>query len=73
MPRVAITFHDELAEYFVEPYTGWELDEYQVVVDLKSSHYRNILRNRERVDKDQKFLQNFFIQAQMAGRALREQ
>lgn len=75
MPRVVITFNDETGDYYMDAYDkGVEYDpEYQVVVDLKSSHFQNIVRNRQRVCKDQDFLRNFFIQAQMAGRAIREQ
>lgn len=74
MPRVIIEFNAESHIYFVDLYKGEEIDdEYQVIVDLKSSHYRNIRRNDGRVQRDQTFLQNFFIRAQTLGRHIREQ
>jgi hypothetical protein len=46
--------------------------EYAVVVDMKASHYKNIKRNEERLLRDQNFLEKFFIEAQQAGRPIRE-
>ena len=75
MPRVIIEFDPELGEYDVFEVTDtWPTidSEYVVLVDLKASHYKNIKRNEERVVKDQQFLRNFFIEAQQAGRPIRE-
>lgn len=75
MPRVIIEFDPELGEYDVFEVTDtWPTidTEYAVLVDMKSSHYKNIKRNEERVYKDQQFLEKFFIEAQQAGRPLRE-
>ena len=75
MPRVIIEFDPELGEYDVFEVTDtWPTidSEYAVLVDLKASHYKNIKRNEERVVKDQQFLHYFFIEAQKAGRPIRE-
>lgn len=75
MPRVIIQFDPEIGEYYVfEDPKGRGLDpDYEVAVDLKASHFRSIKRNSDQVAKDQDFLEKFFIRAQMAGRAIREQ
>lgn len=75
MPKVVITFDHEHHEYFVEPAReGVEYDpEYQAVMDMKSSHYRNMLRNKNRFETDRDTLRKFFIEAQTRGRQFREQ
>lgn len=74
MPRVAISFDPDTHEYFVEQVTKdfKPTPEYQVVMDMKSSHFRNILRNAERYERDMDSLRKLFIEAEMAGRAIRE-
>ena len=73
MPKVVISFDPEHHEYFVTTYHGQGLnDEYDVVMDMKSSHYRNILKNAKRYENDLNSLRKFFIQVQMAGRQIRE-
>jgi hypothetical protein len=74
VPRCVIEFDPELGEYdlFEVPPTQQIDSEYAVVVDMKASHYKNIKRNEERFLKDQEFLEKFFIEAQQAGRPIRE-
>lgn len=73
MPKVVITFDPEHHEYFVTPYGGQTLNsEYDVVMDMKSSHYRNIIKNVQRYENDLSSLRKFFVEAQMAGRQIRE-
>jgi hypothetical protein len=75
VPRVIIEFDPELGEYDIFEVTDtWPTidSEYAVLVDMKASHYKNIKRNEERVLRDQQFLHNFFIEAQQAGRPIRE-
>lgn len=74
MPRVAITFDPDHHEYFVETVSrDFEpTPEYQVVMDMKASHFRNILRNAERYQRDMDSLRKLFIEAEMAGRTIRE-
>lgn len=74
MPKVVITFDPEHHDYFVEPARpGVAYDpEYQVVMDMKSSHYQNMVRNRTRTMRDQDALRKFFIEMQMSGRERRE-
>ena len=74
MPKVVITFDPEHHEYWVQevPKTFTHDPEYQVVMDMKASHFRNIMRNAERYERDLDTLRKFFIEAQMAGRAIRE-
>lgn len=76
MPKVIITFDKDYSFFGVSELKGTDeyIDpEYQVVMDMKASHYRNIRRNWSRYNNDQKALLNFFIQAQQTGRVLREQ
>lgn len=73
MPKVVISFDPEFGEYDVD--TTWEepLTEYEALVFMKASHYRNIQKNLARAHKDQEFLEKFFIEAQMSGRVISEQ
>ena len=74
MPKVVIHFDPEHHEYHVFQYVeGMVFDnEYQVLVEMKASHYRNILRNESRHQNDRDTLRKFFVEAQMAGRPIRE-
>lgn len=74
MPKVVITFDPEHHEYYVEQARmGVEYDpEYQVIMDMKASHFLNMQKNRKRFENDRDTLRKFFIEAQMAGRAIRE-
>jgi hypothetical protein len=75
VPRVVIEFDPELGDYDVFEVTDtWPTveSEYAVVVDMKARQYKNIKRNEDRVVRDQEFLKNFFIEAQAAGRTIRE-
>lgn len=75
MPKVIIEYDPELGQYdvFEVTHSHPTLEPgYAVLVDMKASHYRNIKRNEERVVKDQRFLENFFIAAEEAGRQIRE-
>jgi hypothetical protein len=75
VPKCVIEYDPETGEYDVFEVTDtWPTVEsgYAVVVDLKASHYKNIKRNEERFLKDQEFLEKFFIEAQQAGRPIRE-
>jgi hypothetical protein len=75
VPRVVIGDDPEYQDYRVNEVSKdfYPVDEdYQVVVDMKASHYRNIKRNEERFYRDQEFLQKFFIEAQESGRQIRE-
>lgn len=75
MPKVVITFDPEHHDYYVEPAVkGMEYNpEYQAVMDMKASHFRNILRNAKRYENDLATLRRFFIRSQMYGREFREQ
>lgn len=75
MPRVVITFDTETSMLFADTaQKDREYDpEYQVVMDMKASHYKNIKRNLMRFNQDQKTLLKFFIETQQAGRPIREQ
>ncbi len=75
MPRVVITFDPDHHEYFVEQARqDVEYDpEYQVVMDMKASHYLNMQKNRKRFENDRDSLRKFFIEGQMRGREFREQ
>lgn len=70
MPRVVISFDPEHHEYWVEiARPGVEYDpEYQAVMHMKSSHFRNMRRNAVRFNNDRDTLRKFFIEAQMRGR-----
>lgn len=74
MPRVVIEYNPQYEEYAVcEVGKDFQVEsDFQVIVDMKSSHYRNIKRNEERFDRDQAFLERFFIEAQEAGKPIRE-
>jgi hypothetical protein len=75
MPRVVIEFDPEEGRYDVFRVTDtWPTidHEYAVLVDMKASHYNNIKRNEDRVNRDQEFLEKFFIEAQALGRPIRE-
>jgi hypothetical protein len=74
MPKVLI--HYDTVRHELSVFDAWDWPphpEYDVVVHLKSSHYRNIKRNEQRWMKDQTFLNNFFIEAQRRGTEIREQ
>ena len=76
MPKVTIVYYPGSGKYVVgetsiigyDPETGME-----AVMDMKASHLKNIRRNIARIEKDQSTLENFFIQAMIAGREIREQ
>ena len=73
MPKVVISFDPEHHEYFVTPYHGQTLNkEYDVIMDMKASHFRNILKNVQRYQNDLNSLRKLFVEAQMSGRELRE-
>lgn len=73
MPRVVITFDPEHHEYFVTPFQGQTINpEYEVVMDMKSSHYRNMMKNRARYVNDLDTLRKFFLEGQLSGRTIRE-
>lgn len=75
MPRVVISYNPEFYEYDITqvPKDYSSESEYEVTVEMKASHFRNMRRNMARVDKDQEFLTGLFIQAQSSGRKIREQ
>lgn len=75
MPKVVITFDPEHHDYYVEEVQkGVNYNpEYQAIMDMKASHFRNILRNAKRYENDLETLRTFFIQSQMSGREFREQ
>lgn len=72
MPRVLLHYDTVRAEYSIHESWDWPLGEYDTVVFMKASHFRNIKRNDMRWNKDQEFLNNFFIEAQKAGREICE-
>ncbi len=74
MPKVAITFDPEHHDYFVRVVDkDYKPDEeYEAVMDMKASHFRNIIRNADRYENDLNTLRKFFIEAQMRGRQFRE-
>lgn len=74
MPKVVITYYPNYLEYDVTQVNKDYVpgSDYEVVMDMKASHYRNMKRNLARYVKDQEALQKFFIEAQMAGRQIRE-
>lgn len=74
MPKVVISFDPDSGDYWVEAVAkDFEPDpEYQAVMDMKSSHFRNILRNAKRYENDLNTLHEFFVRAQMSGRQFRE-
>lgn len=74
MPKVVITFDPEHHEYWVETVEkDFKPDpEYQAVMDMKASHFRNIVKNAQRYENDLSTLHRFFVQAQMSGRQFRE-
>ncbi len=73
MPKVIISFDPEHHEYSVTTFSGQRINpEYEVVMDMKSSHYINMIRNKRRYENDLETLRKFFIEAQSAGRQIRE-
>ncbi len=73
MPRVVISFDAVNQEYSVYPVDkDYTPTEYEAVVHMKSSSYREIVRTELRWLKHQDFLEKFFVEAQMAGRNLSE-
>ena len=74
MPKVVITFDPEHHEYWVQEVAkDFKPDpEYQAVMDMKSSHFRNIVKNSKRYENDLNTLRKFFVEAQMRGRQFRE-
>lgn len=73
MPKCVIKYDKQFGEYMVYPYTeGQNITEYEAIVFMKASHYRNMQKNIQRWVKDQDFLEKFFIEAQTAGRTISE-
>jgi len=74
MPRVVITYNPSLAEYSVKlAQKNQVLDpEYQILMEMKSGHFKFFMKNMDRYVKDQLALSRFFIEGQMTGRQLRE-
>lgn len=72
MPRVTISFDPETSTYNFGMSDRELYEEYEVVIDIKSSTHKRFLRNIERVRQDQEILKKLFIEAQMAGRSIRE-
>lgn len=74
MPKVLIHYDPVLQLMSVFDKWDWPVNpEWDVVVHLKSSHYRNMKRNEQRYNKDQTFLTKFFMEAQTRGTEIREQ
>lgn len=75
MPTVKIAYDPTFQEFsLTESHKDAVLDpEWEVLVDMKASHFRNMRRNQTRYNRDQEALQKFFIQAQMSGTRIREQ
>lgn len=74
MPKVVITFDPEHHEYWVDEVSKdfKPNPEYHAVMDMKASHFRNIRKNAQRYENDLDTLRKFFVEAQMAGRQIRE-
>lgn len=73
MPRIIITFDPEHHEYFVTEYRGQTINpEYEVLLDMKSSHFRNMLKNAKRYEGDRNTLRRLFLEAQLSGKVIRE-
>lgn len=74
MPKVTIIFDRIKRRYFLELFdsVGKDNDEWEVVMDMKASHFRNMRRNEDRFQRDQEALKKFFIEAQMSGKEIRE-
>lgn len=72
MPKTTISFDPDSGEYNFGLSPRELYQEYEVVVDLKSSTVKRFKRNRERVEQDQEIMKRLFIEAQMAGREIRE-
>lgn len=74
MPKVTIIFDHIKRRYFLELFdnVGKDNDEWEVVMDMKASHFRNMRRNEDRFQRDQEALKKFFIEAQMSGKEIRE-
>ncbi len=74
MPKVTIMFDPFSGEYLVEEFSkvGQANVEYEVVMDMKASHFINMQRNLKRFQRDQDALAKFFIEVQAAGHPIRE-
>lgn len=77
MPKVVITqdyYDGGFWEYTVDRFVSDdEVDpEYQVVMEMKASHFKNIQRNAKRVFADQEVLNKFFEQAKDSYTVIRE-
>lgn len=75
MPKCIIGYDPVAGEYYAYEVTDkypTVSSEYEVVVDMKASHYRNLKRHEEQWCKDQDFLEKFFFEAQSSGRQIRE-
>lgn len=69
---MTISFDPETSTYNFGMSDRELYEEYEVVIDIKSSTHKRFLRNIERVRQDQEILKKLFIEAQMAGRSIRE-
>ena len=75
MPKVKIAYDRAYQEYAITEggkYTVIDDPEWEAIIEMKSSHFRNMQRNIDRYNKDQQALMNFFMEAQMRGREIRE-
>lgn len=75
MPKVTIVYFPNTGKFTVDEMDriGYDSDSgYEVVMDMKSSHFRNMKRNEDRYRRDQEALHKFFIEAQMSGKQIRE-
>ena len=72
LPKTTISFDPDAGVYFFGLSPRVMYQEYEVTVDLKSSTVKRFKRNLERVQQDQEIMKRLFIEAQMAGRNIRE-
>lgn len=75
VPKVFVAFDPETGEYLfgTRSVFGEHYKEYEATVEMKAATYKRLVRNLKRFADDQNILERLFIEAQMAGREIREQ
>lgn len=73
MPKILVHYDPGFQEFVAFDTWDWDPNpEYDVIVDIKSGTWKEMQRNISRTSRDQNILQRLFIEAQMAGRPIRE-